>query len=260
MYCEVQNMAECIICKAPTGFFDKRNPEGYICKECMSCIPSVIDCTACGTEKLKYFCKQNQQKRRQFEPTASFGSLYLDGIHKMFCISPAHKKDMPARLSDLFYVSEIEEISLYCANPVCTGNGRNISVVCDAELYVRTKDLHFKTIIARNEKCSYKLLDGHKVEWKEAARIAMFRSMFNQMIEDENNTMLREINAVRNSKQIVWAEGVLMLKNPYTADELKQHYDFLKHNLQYSVNRNEAEYYDTILEYAYGVLQNHIAE
>ena len=50
-------MSECIICGKPTGFFDKRNAEGYICKECADCIPSVIDCTACGTEKLKYFRK-----------------------------------------------------------------------------------------------------------------------------------------------------------------------------------------------------------
>ena len=253
-------MSECIICGKPTGFFDKRNAEGYICKECADCIPSVIDCTACGTEKLKYFRDKNMQKRKLFEPTASFGTLYLDSIHKMFCISPSHKKDMPTKLCDLFFVSEIEEIALYCANPVCKGDGRSISVTCDAELYVRTHDLHIKTIISHNEKCSYKLLDGHKVEWKEAARIAMFRSMFNQMVEDENNAMLKEINAVRNSKMIVWAEGVLMLKNPYTADELKQHYEFLKHNLQYSTNRHEAEYYNAILEQSYKILQKHIAE
>ena len=162
-------MSECIMCGKPTGFFDKRNAEGYICKECADCIPSVIDCTACGTEKLKYFRDKNMQKRKLFEPTASFGTLYLDSIHKMFCISPSHKKDMPTKLCDLFFVSEIEEIALYCANPVCKGDGRSISVTCDAELYVRTHDLHIKTIISHNEKCSYKLLDGHKVEWKEDA-------------------------------------------------------------------------------------------
>ena len=160
----------------------------------------------------------------------------------------------------MFSVSETEEIALCCVNPVCTGSGTGISVTCDAELYVRTSELRIKTIIARNEKCSYKVVDGHKVEWKEAARIAMFRSMFNQMIADENNTMLKEIRAVRNQKRIVWAEGVLMLKNPYTTDELKQHYDFLKHNLQYSVSKHETEYYDSILEQAYKILQEHISE
>lgn len=253
-------MAECILCGKQTGFFDKRNPEGYLCKECVSCIPSVIDCTSCSTEKLKYFREQNLRKRKVFDTTAVFGSLYLDNIHRIFCISPTQKKGEPAKLSDMFWVSEIDEIALCCVNPVCTGSGTGISVTCDAELYVRTSELRIKTIIARNEKCSYKVVDGHKVEWKEAARIAMFRSMFNQMIADENNTMLKEIRAVRNQKRIVWAEGVLMLKNPYTADELKQHYDFLKHNLQYSVSKHETEYYDSILEQAYKILQEHISE
>ena len=250
-------MSECILCGKQTGFFDKRICEGYVCKDCFSRLPAFLDVQSMGTEKLRYLREQNEKKRKLFFPAVSFGSLFVDNIHRMFCISPKSRNDEPLVLSDIYTVAETEEIALYCKNPQCTGSGRNIHITCDAELFVRTHDLQFRTIIVRNEKCSYKMIDGNKVEWNESGRVAMFRSMFNQMIADENNAMLKEIYAVRNQKRIVWAEGVLMLKSLYTEDELRQHYDFLKQILEQQVHPT-AKYYLTILEQAFHVLQEHL--
>lgn len=250
-------MSECVLCEKQAGFFDKRISEGYICKDCFSHIPAFLDLRSVSTEKLRYLCQRNEIKRKQFSPTVSFGSLYVDNIHRMFCISPKSKNSEPLILSDIYTVEETEEIALYCKNPQCTGSGRNIQITCDAELFVRTNDLQFRTTIVRNEKCSYKIIDGNKAEWNESGRVAMFRSMFNQMIADENNAMLKEIHAVRNQKRVVWAEGVLMLKSLYTEDELQQHYDFLNQSFEHN-QVTETKYYIAMLQLAFSILQEHL--
>lgn len=251
---------ECVICGKQAGFFDKRCEDGYICSTCFSYLPSVVDYRCCGEGKLRYYHDRNQRLRKRFEATASFGSLYIDSVHKMFCISKKHKKEQPTELSDIFSITELEEVALYCKNERNTGQGNNVRIVCDVELYVRTPDFNFRTIISEGEACSYRVVDNTKVKWNEPGIVVMFRSMFNQMINDEGNQILKEINMLRNSKEIAWAEGVLMLGSVYTHDELVQHHDILIRHLHPDYAKDMSPGYAEKISRAFSILENHLTQ
>ena len=78
--------------------------------------------------------------------------------------------DEPTVLSDIYDVSELREISLYCKNPKNIGSGQNISLVCEVEIAVRTPDIHFKTVVSNREECTYQIKDKTKIDWNEPSK------------------------------------------------------------------------------------------
>ena len=246
---------QCIICQNKAEAFAKRIEEGAICADCFSHIPTMVDHKSCSVSKLWVLIQKNKEKQRRFMPTASLGTLYIDSVHKMFCISEKEKNGDPVSLSDIYDISELNEVGLYCKDAKNIGKGNNPSIVCDVELYVRTDEMCFRTIILKNEPCSYKLKDKQKVEWNEPGVLVMFRGMWNQMLDDRAIDFMREVEKAHNNKNIIWAEGVLMLGTDYTYEEVCQHRDILRTALA----SQDAVFLQKI-DMAYNILCTKIAE
>ncbi len=244
-------MNQCVICGNKTGFFDVRCADGYLCKDCVACIPSFLNIEKTDSQRLNQFKEENLKKRTLFDATASLGNLYIDNVHKMFCVSTKEKDDKPVQLSDIYSISEIEEFAIYCKNPKDAGNGRNVKVVCDVEFFFQTKDFKFQKIISKNEHCSHKMITTKEIEWHEPVTVSMFRAMFRQMIQDDGNQLVKAVRQIRNSKMIAWAEGVLMMQEDYTIEEVQQHHKFLSEHLKESRKCTE------ILNQAFAVLKDY---
>ena len=253
-------MPECIICQKKIGILGKHIEEGHICSECFDCIPTMVDFKSCSASKLWVLIQQNREKRRIFSPSASLGSLYIDSTHKMFCISDKEHKGEPASLADIYTIEELKEISLHCKNPRNVGSANAPQIICDIELYVKTEEMNFHTVIKRNEPCGYKIKDKTKVDWSEPSVLVMFRDMFNQMIRDDSIRLLKRVNALRNSTLIAWAEGVLMLNSEYTRDEMVQHHDILMKHLHPDIDPDISMEYALKVDKAAQILDKHLKQ
>ena len=210
-------MRKCVICGENAGLLGTRTLEGKICRECVSYIPKALKLRDSSTDTLREFYEANKEKSKQFSTTASYAGVYIDGLHGMFCYTKNGKKDEPHEFKDIYRITELQEIALYCTDPKNVGTTRNI-VVCDIKLKIRTKNIAAEYLVAHRKHCHHRVKNGH-VEWDEPGELTMFRNMFNQMIDNEVNNIMKKLEAIQSLRatltewetSIEWAKGVLFL-------------------------------------------------
>lgn len=206
--------------------FDRKTADGYICTDCFSYIPTVINYKDCSQIRLDRMIEKNKEYRKRFTTTTSFGSLFLDNVHKMFCISRKHKNDEPQELCNIFPASEIKEIGFYCKDPRNIGTNTNI-VVCDIEFYLKTDEAIIKEVVSKNERCAFKRV-GDKLEWEEPGIVIMVRAIMDQMLRDELNHLVEKLDRLQMSDRMIRSEGLMMLHDTYNKEELNERYELLK--------------------------------
>lgn len=221
----------CVICGNKAGAFAKKTSEGVICKSCLSFIPTNVILSQASTEFLKRIYDENVEKSKQFETTASYQGLYIDSVHGLCCYSKRGDKQAPSEFKDIYRISELTEVALYCTDVKNVGTNHN-HIVCDIKFKVRTKDIAADFIIAHHKKCDFKV-KNKQIEWDEPSELTMFRNMFNQMIDNELFGLLKKLEKIQEFKQMLskeerssdWARGVLFLDNEkeYTEEDLKKH-------------------------------------
>lgn len=191
---------------------------------------------AASKDYLTGLYKINQRKREYFTCTASYGNLYIDSVHGMFCISRRSKNSMPMDFGDLYAIEELTEAALYCTNIRNIGTRYN-QIVCDVKMRIRTKAGCVEYLIRSKEHCTYRrsMHDSRVLECDEPATLVMFRRIFNQMIENVRSGILRKLEEIQQAKAAIreldkkteWAKGVLMLDDDYTLEAAKRNRNIL---------------------------------
>jgi hypothetical protein len=187
---------------------------------------------AAENEYLRELYRKNREKAENFSSTASCGKLYIDSVHCMLCFSEKAVKGEPAHFSDIFYISELLELGLYCSDVRNIGTNTN-RVVCNVKLKVKTQETCREYTILKDEPCSYKVKNGY-LEWEEPCKVSMFRSMMNQMIADVTAGFTKKLNRIWELRGTIdktmqdidaeWARGILFLDNkPCAPEEIKSH-------------------------------------
>lgn len=214
-------MKECVVCKKDAGMFAKKTYNGYVCKNCRQLLPMNIDLKSCDADYLIGLAKKAKEKSRKFSNTSSYGTMYLDSVHGMFCFSKNSKNGEPTDLGDIFFVTELKETGIYCSDIKNIGTKSN-KVVCNIKVKVITNDIATEYIIVENEPCEFVQKDK-MLDVTEPKKLTMFRSLFYQMIDETRFQILKKLDDIQKllemekktekEKDIEWARGILFLNN-----------------------------------------------
>lgn len=223
-------MGQCVICGKPSGFLNfSKCREGSVCRDCLNKIPVGTRIRSMTVSELKPIIKKAEDKSSAFTATAHLGGLYLDGTSRMVCIAPNENGEQPRRISNIYRIDEITGISLNCSNPKNAAQNNNaVRIVCDIEVTMKTITGEcIKTVVQRGVQCNYKRI-GDKVQVEEPAILPMFRTMFNQMVEDETYALVKRMNEFREqlkkleNPENMWAKGVLLLSEPFDENDVRE--------------------------------------
>lgn len=228
-------MKTCVLCGNKAGLFPKRSYSGCLCKDCLSLIPRGTQLSSADADFLKTIIEKTAERKKKFECTAFYGTLFIDGIHNMFCISKRRRNGEPLCFGDTYYITELKEIGLFCTNVRNVGS-RIPKIICDVKIRVKTDDAFFESVVVSSETCSFKRAEDG-IEWYEPAKLSMFRSLFNQMIENEVFEAWQKLEAIRKMTEELsktprsesWARGVFFFneKEEITNEALKKRRNML---------------------------------
>jgi len=219
-------MSECIICGRSIGAFEKkvRTADGYMCSHCASAIPdAAADCAAAmSTAEMKELVSYEKRLAAQgFDSTASFGKLLIDESHGTFCF------DSPKK--GIFHCLALTDFSIYLEDPRAFHKGGHEGVIAD--IYMRCTFAHpmmsFKVKLEGGKVCESKRKNDSQLIWKEPGRLTVIRSMFYQMIRNENEKYTAFYDSRFISKQKVnlfRAEAMFMLPDGYDEDTVTKNY------------------------------------
>lgn len=148
-------MKECVACKQDAGLLAKKTYNGYLCKTCRSYLPMRIDLKSCDTDYLLGLIEAAKAKATVFTATYSYGEMYLDSVHGMFCFSKGEKNGEPTDRGDIFSINELLETGIYCTDVKNVGTNTN-RVVCDIKAKVKTEKICMEYSLVKNEPCKCK--------------------------------------------------------------------------------------------------------
>lgn len=226
---------ECVMCKKAVNIFSPRLADGRICKNCRAFIPAGIRLRSTESFYVKDIYEKNKEKAAKFDATANLGSLYLDSVHNLFCISRGQKNGNPTEYGNIFHVLELTGIGLVCTNVENTAlksgqSGANVrdNIVCDVKLTIKTNEVQADYIVKSKVRCSF-TYNGNKIEWNEPGEIQVFRKMFLQMFDNICGELTQKIEQMKELQDQIptdekWARGILYLssKDELTAEMLKK--------------------------------------
>lgn len=212
-------MGKCVLCGRKTGIFAKKTYEGRVCKECLSYIPRNVRLSSADTEYLKKLNDKNRKKGEVFNSTASYGTLFIDSVHNMLCVSRKRRGDEPTEFGDIYYVTELREIGLYCTDVRNIGTNSN-RIICNVKIRIKTDEVCGELLVVSNESCPFHYAGNSQIEWSEPSKLSMFRSLFNQMIDNEVFGLLRKLESIQEMQAAIseaekneqWAKGVFFFR------------------------------------------------
>lgn len=255
-------MKKCVICNEKAGFFSKRITDGCICSKCIAYIPERVKLRYADTEYLTGIYNTNKEKQKKFNWTASYGSLFIDSTHGMFCISKKIKKDNPMEFGDIYFITDLLEIALYCTDVRNIGTKTN-KIVCNVKMRAKTNESSNEYSIRQNERCSFTHIGNGSLECNEPEKFIMFRNMFNQMIDnvrfnllnklDDIQRMKKNINAFEDNRE--WAKGVLFLDDKnYSLETIKRHRNILIRQFHPDISSDYGTEFAEKINKAYDIL------
>lgn len=244
-------MKECVACKQDAGLLAKKTYNGYLCKTCRSYLPMRIDLKSCDTDYLLGLIEAAKAKATVFTATYSYGEMYLDSVHGMFCFSKGEKNGEPTDRGDIFSINELLETGIYCTDVKNVGTNTN-RVVCDIKAKVKTEKICMEYSLVKNELCKCKPTSNGMLDITEPEKLTMFRSIFYQMIDDARYRVLKKLEDIQRLRGKIttaeqekeWAKGVLFLDNAdCTAEEVKKQQKKLMRMLHPDVHPELGEEY-----------------
>ena len=258
-------MKVCSVCEKQLGMIAHKTSDGFICDDCLKYVPAHIKLKEADEKYLKKIYHEGRERAEGFEATAYLGDLYLDSVHGMFCCSKKGKNGTPLLLGDVYKITELKEIGLYTSNIRNIGSNRP-KVICDVKLRVVTDKVNREYLIAKSKNCLISSANG-ELTCTEPADVTMIRSMFNQMIEDQRDGMMKQLGEIIRMKEIAenkpkhlqdkeWALGVMFLANKeHSEDEIKSQYRKLSKMFHPDVNPDISGEYMETLNKAYSILR-----
>lgn len=211
---------KCCCCGNEVGAIGKKRLlNGYLCKECSNKIPKVLkekNFTAESASAIVMY--ENKLMKDGFNETSSYRRLLLDETHGTFAI------DSPD--DGVFYCLDLSNVSLYCGSPKATRKG----VVVDIEFACEFAHpaMQFSVKLGTGVPCHTKRVNSTHVTWEEPPAFTMFRSMFNQMLDNERSKYKAVADRNFYNKASVdefKARTLFMVNEDYTMKELKERLD-----------------------------------
>lgn len=179
-------MTKCVICGGnASALSQKRCMDGLVCQNCMDRIPKVLHgmLFSYGADELSTIAVEEDRLRgNAYQPTASYGKIYLDELNGVFAVG--EKSGMSGPFDSRFDVFEgafLESIGLY---PIDPRQARK-DVICEVEFacVFRYPRMKFKVKVKSGVKCDFKQVAKTKAEWMEPGDLSMFRNMLDQTVK-----------------------------------------------------------------------------
>lgn len=216
---------DCIVCGKPVqALSGTKLKNGKICKDCAAKLPSMMieGVPYLQDYTLKHAISYVAENMERFSVTASFGDLHIDEIHGLFAISKGLTPDgKPKSGNNVFSIYQLTEVGLTCTSPRVDHN----NVLVDAEFMCRLEDPYItvKTLVKKSLRCQTKRVDNSHVSWEEPSDMAMFKTLFNQMLTGA----WEKVNQILCGKtvyefELEKARAIFMLPKDYTASDLKK--------------------------------------
>lgn len=249
-------MSVCLICKNSfPKFSGKIILDGYICHECYKKLPYVLhrNVSDYSDVTLSYVLDYCKELISHFEETAHYGEMLIDEFNGFFAFK---KKDNVS----VFDIIDVEEIELYCVNPVA--NKYN-NVTCDVEIscLLSHPNIKIRHIIKKNISCKSKNIGNNKMEWEEPGDLSMFRSMIDQMYITKirkHSSNYKDYLKTYKSIELLKAKALFMIEEEsYDADYLKRQRNILIKNFhpdESKFSNEESTRYTQIINNAYHLL------
>ena len=215
----------CLICGEPVSAFSgTKLKNGKLCKSCASKLPSLMLQKSPYIQEytLKQAMSCVEKNMEKFSATASFGKLHIDSMSGLFAISDRLDYDCkPKSGNNVFSIYNISKVGLYCKSPRVDHN--NVLVDIEFSCSLEAPYMSFSIPIKKNVRCHTKRVDAQHVEWEEPGDLAMFRTLFNQML----SCAFEKVNEILCGKtvhefEVEKARAIFMLPEDYTADDLKK--------------------------------------
>lgn len=205
---------KCMLCGKNAGIAKRKIYNGYICGTCSRKVPDFLRSSLDTYSDLRlkvvnsYFTKNS---KKEFEKTASYGSLVIDEIDGLFQIKTPDG-------SYIFDPVDMAEGDIICTDP--RANSHNM-VYVDVEFFYKMENpcISMRIKIKKNVKCQSKRTSESTLEWNEPSDLIMFRNMFNQMLE--RHVTKKYSDMARNSIKYVKAKALFLTDDNYTEEEIK---------------------------------------
>lgn len=217
---------DCLICSSPIpALSGAKLKNGKLCKSCASKLPSLMLEGAPYLQEgsLNHAIRYVAENMEKFSATASFGELHIDEIHGLFAISNSGltPDDKPKSGNNVFSIYNLSEVGITCTSPRADHN----NVLVDVEFTCRLEDpyISIKKTIKKGIRCHTKRVDSQHVSWDEPNDLAMFKTLFNQMLscawEKVNQTLCGK---TVYEFELEKARAIFMLPKDYTSEDLKK--------------------------------------
>lgn len=262
-------MNKCVICGEKTGIFSKKTTDGAVCRECIKYIPDCFILSNADSHALLRFIERSKEYKKAFEPTAFYGNLYLDSVHSMLCYSKTGKEGSPLSYGDIYKVTELKEIGLFCTNPRRVGTTSR--VVCDVKLSIKTLDIQTQYIVAYQKQCQTVHNNDGTVSCCDPVELTVIRNLLNQMFEDVRQGLgkkaaeiqrlielsKRKVKQDKEKAKYEWARGILYIENEnYSLEEVKRRYRELGRIFHPDIHPELPDDYMAMLNSAYSLLKD----
>ena len=218
---DLYRFMKCCCCGNEAGSIGrKRLIDGEcLCRECSNKIPKVLkDRNFTSESACAIVMYENELRKNEFNETSNYRRLLLDETHGTFAI------DTPDE--GVFYCLDLSNVSLYCGSPKATRKG----VVADIEFACEFAHpaMKFSVKLGTGVPCHTKRVDSSHVTWEEPPAFTMFRSMFNQMLDNERSKYKAIADRDFYDKAAVdafKARALFMVSEDYTMKELRERLD-----------------------------------
>ena len=251
----------CLLCSSPIpALSGTKLKNGRLCKSCASKLPSLMLEGAPYLQEgsLNHAINYVAENMEKFSATASYGELHIDEVHGLFSISSQlTKDDKPKSGNNVFSIYQLSEVGLTCTSPRADHN----NVLVDIEFTCRLEDpyLFIKKVIKKGVRCHTKRVDSQHVSWDEPNDLAMFKTLFNQMLscawEKVNQTLCGK---TVYEFELEKARAIFMLPKDYTSEDLKKARRLMMKVYHPDKSGEDVTREAQIINNAYNLLKSHL--
>lgn len=164
-----------------------------------------------------------------FEPTTSFGRLFIDERNGYIGLCPSARYN--AKKCKWYSILDIENPGLYCTNPKCDYKHR-VTVDCEFVCDIPSQGIHIKKIVRHRIFCQHHTYakDKNYEEWSEPGTLSIVRGIITQTYA---NAVHREIAKWENQLFSLnscieeQAKCTFMLPPQYTEQDIEIRYQAL---------------------------------
>ncbi len=189
--------------------------DGEICAVCKKRIPPFLVPKNYMGHECKTWITYTEQLQPLFQETSVYGSLKLDELHGLICISANEK-------GSYFAIKDISNLAITLKNLHAKERQVYADVLFSFEM--KAYAFSYKTTIKRNVRCPMTIEGNKATNIEEPYDLSMFRQMFQQAIRHQYDEAMGMLNALSKEKftSLQKAKALFMVEDDVEEEELKK--------------------------------------